>query len=222
MEDPFKKTPHGARLAGSGGGLNISASVGIANSKLQEIVNKFRTLGGPNGIEADMKSKGPAEFSKPGTAPMEITPEMLSTTNPNELTRALAENNAWLNYYSPMMATVEAGLAESENILKLVEAQIRKDMLATNKTMGKGEKFTAEEIDNEVLTNPTYQECLLEVQKMKQYRFQIEGYINIANRNVRTVSRQVTLRGQELEGSDREANVSRAGGGGRRYGPLRG
>jgi len=222
MNDPFAKKPHGVRQQVASGGLSIGKSVGIANSKLEEIVMKFRTLGGPNGIEADMKTKGPAEFSKPSSAPMEITPEMLSTTNPDELSRALAEQNAWLNYYSPMMATVESGLAESENIITLVEAQIRKDMLEINKTTNKGEKFSKEEIDAEVLTNPTYQDCLLEVQKMKQYRFQIDGYINIANRNVRTVSRQISLRGQELDGSNREANVAKAGGGGRRYGPLRG
>lgn len=218
-DDPFKRVPHAARQPAVAGGFVVDKSIGISQSKLQEIVNKFRTL---SSIEVEMKLKGPGEFAKPSSAPMEITANMLATENSVELTRALAENNAWLNHYSPMMALIEAGFTENENILTLVEAQIRKDMLEANKTLGKGEKFTAEEIDAEVLTNPTYQDCLLEVQKMKQYRFQVEAWINIANRNIRVVSRQISLRGQELEGSNREANVAKAGGGGRRYGPLRG
>jgi hypothetical protein len=218
-EDPFKRVPHGARQPAAAGGFVVDKSIGISQAKLEEIVTKFRTLAH---VEADMRVKGPAEYSKPTFQPSEVTPETLATENPAEYTRIFAEQLAWLNYFSPMMGKVEAACTENENILKLVDAQIRKDMIAMNKTLTKGEKFSEPEIDAEVLTNPTYQDCLLEVQKMRQYRYQVDAWINISNRNIRVVSRQVSLRGQEIEGSNREANVTKAGGGGRRYGPIRG
>ena len=99
-DDPFSKVPHGARKPATAGGLSIGKSVGIANSKLEEIVKKFRTQGS---IEEDMKTKGPAEYAKPGFQPSEITPETLATENPAEYTRIFAEQLAWLNYFSPMM-----------------------------------------------------------------------------------------------------------------------
>lgn len=193
------------------GGLTIptsgdTLSMGISQSKLQALVDRFRTT---HGVMEDLKVKLPSSPRKPGFEPKEITKELLTTDDTTQWSQAFAETNAWLNYLSDLLADIEAGLVEATNLEKMVDAEIRKDMLDRNRVLGKADRFTQEEIDTEVMTNTIYRDCVIEVQRLKQFKTKVEGWINIANRNLRVVSRQVSIHGQEVEAGIRQGNIGR-------------
>ena len=194
------------RQPATGGGLHITTGLGAPQSKLDAIVEKFATTAV---IEEDLQKMGIQDQEKPAYALTPITADQLTTTDSRQYTTLYAHHLAWYNYLAPVLAKVKVGLLQSENTFDLLEAEIRNGIQEQNKLMLKEDKLGVKEVTTKVLTHPSYQEALLDVQRWKQYKIRLDTQVEIAERNMSVISRQVEIRRQEIEGGQRESNMPR-------------
>lgn len=192
----------------STGGLRIPPSLGAPQSVLDKIAENFATQGI---IDEDLKKMGVVDQTKPEHELPRITKESLTTTDSRAYTGLYAEQLAWFNYLTPLAASIEVGLLEAKNIFDLTEASIKDGLYEQNKLLPSKEKLSEGELKSKALTNPSYQEALLQVQRMTQYKLRIDAMLDIAKRNMTVISRQVEIRRQELEGGLHESNMPRRG-----------
>lgn len=193
------------------GGLTIPSGIGVAQSKLDQLISRFATI--PT-VEQQLHGYGIGMMPKPLVELQQITAEALTTTNNKDYTTMYAQQLAWFNYLAPLLANVEANLLQAENTFTLIEAEIKDGIYEQNKLLEKKDKMSESEVKTKVLVHPTYQDCLLEVQRMKQFKERIDAHAKIASRNMQVISRQVEIRRQEIEGFGRENNMP-----GRNLGP---
>jgi len=198
----------------NGGGLQITLGVGAPQSKLDKIADTFATQ---TAIEEELVKMGVTDQPKPNFELPVITRENLTTTNSKEYTDLYAKQLAWFNYLTPIFASVEVALLEAKNTFDLTEAAIKDGLYEENKLLSKAEKLTSDELKNKVLVHPSYQEALLQVQRMTQYKMRLKAMLEIADRNMTVISRQVEIRRQEIEGGVHENNMPRRG---RRFQPI--
>lgn len=205
------------RTPSTGGGLQAPKSLGISMTELDRIVEKFHTQ--PS-VEEDLKKMGITNPPQPQFELQQITAEMLSTVDDVAFTAMYSQQLAWQNYVSPVLAKVTASLLQEETKLKLIGAAIKKHIREQNLLREKKDKLTEDDIENEILTDPVYQETLLEAQRHKQMKLSLEVAEQIAGRNLRVISRQVEIRKEAFEAHQREGNMGY--GGARVPGPLGG
>lgn len=195
------------------GGLQVPKNIGISSKEMTDILTTFSTQ---EEVEKGLAEMGIVDKPKPLFGIDDITAEILTTTDSREYTTVYARQLAWYNYISPIYAKACSGLIEAENKLTLIEANIRKVVIETNKLRAKEDRLNAEGINTEVLNDETYQGVLLEVQKMKQYKLRLEAFMENVGRNMKVLSRQVEIKKVEIEGNQREGNLGRGG-----YAPIR-
>lgn len=201
------------------GGLAVPSNIGVGSQELQVILSRFQTLGG---VESDLQHQGISMALDPPQFPLpRITAEILSNINTSDYTRVYSEVLAWFNFITPLHAQVRAALVESENKLSIVEETMRKRLRQQNRLVSKEARQPNDEITSEVITDPTYQNILLEVQVQKQRKLELEAYVEICERNMRVISRQVEIKKIEMGGNDREGNLNRGPRAPQRYLPVR-
>ena len=184
------------RKPSTSGGLQVPAVLGIKMSDLEAIQSKFTTLGH---VDQELKSMGIVGGKQPDFPLPELTAAALTTTSSTEYTEMYAKQLAWSNYLGPVLADVSSGLLEAENQMTLIEAKIKEVAKEQNKARAKEDRVSDVDIKNQVLNDPIYQEAMLEAQRLKQFKLKLEAMHEIAGRNLRLVSRQVTIRGQDIE-----------------------
>lgn len=189
------KSPE-ARPAPASGGLIIPKAVGIGNTALQAIHKQFTTH--PE-VEKELVEMGVQDRPQPLVRAQELTSDNLGTDDGDRLRRLMAEQNSWLNYFSPILARTESRLLEVETQLKILESTIKKSMVEYNKTCTKDQRITDKEMELELNCNEMYREVLVECVRLKQYKIGMEAEMSIINRNIRVISRQVAVRGQDID-----------------------
>lgn len=192
-------------MSNQGGGLQIPQGLGAAKTKLVELRDMFTTT---NEVEQYLRQLGVHDQAQPTFELPVVTVEALTTTNSNEYTSLYARQLAWYNYLTPLLANVAVRLLQAKNILDVVEAEIKEGINVENKQLPKNEKMTVSEVNTKVTIHPSYQEALLEVQKMTQYKARIGAMAEVAERNMTVISRQVEIRRQEIEGNQREGSMT--------------
>lgn len=203
------------RTPSNQGGLVIREGIGISQSETGKVMSKFDTM--PI-VERDLSDMGLKDKHKPTFDIPEITAEVLNTTDNRDYTRIYAEQLAWFNYLAPLYAEVRSRLLQAENQRELVEANIKKGLLDIGKEGVRGpKKPTAEEIRIEVLNDPTYQEIMLETQYRTQQKYQLDAWVEIIERNLRVISRQVEIKKIEIGGHQSESGIPQR----TPYGPVR-
>lgn len=190
------------------GGLQIPQGLGAGKSKLDMLMEKFSTI---PAIEQELTRLGIHDMPQPQVALPAVTAEVLMTPDSRAYTTLYAEQLGWFNYLAPILSRIEVNLLQAENIFTLIEAEIKDAIYEQNKMLEKKEKMSESEVKNKVLIHPYYQDCLLEVQRYKQFKDRIDTQAKIASRNMTVISRQVEIRRQEIEGGQRENNMPRHG-----------
>jgi hypothetical protein len=177
-----------------GGGLHIPDNLGIGEQVKKSIYKKWDTM---EDIEAQLRAKGFAIKDKPSYDCPVVTETNL-TKHGEDFTTLYAQVLGWFNYVSPMVAACRALSTQWENKKTIIEATLRKDMRTRYRE--KGEKVPSkEELEDEVHTDPDFQECLLEQQKSLQLKVMFDAYAETVYQSMKVVSRQVEINKQEFE-----------------------
>lgn len=186
-------------------GLNLPAAttnVGLPASEQQQIHNKWDTA---DRIEAELAMKGFVQMDLPAYPCPEVTEELLTTADNNEYSRVYAQQNAWFNYSSQLLARVTSSLLQAENEMEMIESRMRVEMRERIKGVkdeaGKALKMTAEQMQDEVNVNERYVELKLIAQEYKQRKITLSAFLDGIERSLRVISRQVEIRKMEAEQS---------------------
>jgi hypothetical protein len=187
----------------SNGGLIVPVGLGVARSKLREIINRFTTQ---EQVLADLANAGIHNPKQPEFQLPEVTVDAL-TGDSRSYTELFAKQLAWFNYLTQAYAVAKIALLEATNIVTLVENMIRDSLVEENKLLPKEQKMSAKELEAKILTHPDYIEALHELQIMTQYKIRLEAQVEVADRNMKVISREVEIKKIESEGAAREHNI---------------
>lgn len=190
----------------STGGLIVPPGLGAARSALREIFARFATS---DRVLDDLEKSGIKDPVKPQFDLPEVTVDALTTTNSRDYAELFAKQLAWFNYLTQTHALSKIMLLEAENILDLVENAIKDALLEENKLRDKAEKMSAGEIATKVKVHPDYVEALEKAQEVKQYKLRLDAHVDVADRNMKVISREVEMKKIEAEGAARESSIGR-------------
>jgi hypothetical protein len=196
-------------------GLHLPPSLGTSATTKQEVHAQWRTL---EIIEAELAAKGFAPLKQPSFEyPGSVTPEQLTTQNNQDYSTLYAQHLGWYNYTAELVAHVRAYLVQVENEMEDIASRLRIEERKKNKIRTKEDKLSKDDIEDVVLQEPRYRELRLEKQKFQQHRLLTEARLEAMYRNLQVLSRQVTIRSNELDqtqiGSNLPGRNQRGGGG---------
>jgi len=156
--------------------------------------------------------------SKPSTAYPQVDMEQLDKEGSAGYNRVYTELLSWLNYVTTLQARSQNELLSTKNALDQVSAKIR------NSLVKDGTKTDA--LDYRMRINPVYIKALKAHQKAKERDTLIESYRLNLERDLRAVSRSVTIRGQSMlmspEGRRIVEQPQTSGPSGKPHSPYRG
>lgn len=199
----------------SGGMGTISKIIGPGRSEEEAIKKEWSTY---DAVFESLEEQGFHVPSKPNFPPPEINSEDLLTDNNSHFTTMYSKVLSWHNYAKTAYAQVRANLLELQNMLELKSAEIRKECKEYNKTVKKGEGFSAADIEDEVLVHVTQKKLRLEAQKWEQKKLILDALVENLERTMRVISRQVEINRQEIEGETIKNNMGGRGGPPRGFG----
>lgn len=179
------------------GGLRVPKTVGIPQNTQENIHGRWTTS--PLVEQAVAAAGLPYDETPPHAYPGTLTAEQLTTIDPGEYTALFTEHLAWYNYLVPIVARVKSHLLEVRNEKKDIDVHIRTEERRRNGMRAKQDKLTESEIADSVWSDPRYNDLVLAEQKLDQQKLEYEARLDCISRNLQVISRQVTLKGQELE-----------------------
>ena len=187
------------------GGLVISQNVGAGETLVRGTKARWDTL---EAVEAHLRELKVPDLKEPTVEPPDVTAEHLLTPDTKEYTVMFANTRIWYGYSTRLLARTNAALLEVGNQLTNLEAALRKKLREPEKGTKKGERMSAEQIGDEVSTDPDWQELKLREQKLKQYKLELSAWNDDLDRQLRLVSRQVEVRREDFQGGRNEQNMA--------------
>lgn len=183
------------------GGLKLPRSTGVSEQTKQEARSKWDTIGE---VEDELASQGFTELDRPPFQIPSVTAEQLTTVINKDYTTLYAQHLRWVNYTSPILAKVKARLLGVRNEMTDIETYTRKELRRKNRELPKEERFNEKDIDDEIWSDPRYNELKQIAQRLEQKKIELDSYLETMDNNMKVISRQVEIRKLEMEGDRRE------------------
>lgn len=180
-----------------GGGLQLPKELGISGKIQQEIHGEWDTFGV---MQDDLEQRGFGPVGKPDFQRPVLTPDILATINGSGISELYTKVSAWQAYANDLFSRIRGGITQVQNEMHYLSIELRGGLIRA-RSNAKEKKPTKDDIQAAIELNPRYKELVLELQKLEQQRFIMEGHVDSLNRMLRVVSRQIELRRQELEGN---------------------
>jgi len=190
------------------GGLNLPKFVGSGESLIERTKKRWDTLEEVEQVLTHLKLP---ELKEPTVTAPEVTAEMLLTPDTKEYTVMFANVRIWYGYVNSLLARTKAALLEVENQLENLEAELRKKVRDHSKGAAKADRLTAEQVGDEVKTDPGWQDLKLREQKLQQNKLLVGAWFENLDRQLRVVSRQVEIRRDDNQGGRNEENMPSRG-----------
>lgn len=179
--------------------LHVNAPAGLGQHAEQQLHATWETL---DDVMVTAMKEGFGFTQRPIYRPPVLHPQWLDDLTPERYHLLIAQYSAWKTYSHSRMNTLDAGILECDNEMKILEPSIRQNIRIS--CQRSGTKKPAEAVIKDmVLTNPRYQELLLKKQVAQQTRLIVEPDFERFSRELRALSRSLEMRRQELETSGR-------------------
>ncbi len=148
----------------------------------------------------------PIEQSEPSVpCPYRLESEDILTEDSRAFTEKYAECLAWEGYLKKIHARLSAQVLQAEHEEKVLKAEIRGVLTAKNS------KIAAKALEDGVLLSLDYQAAASRLQKLNQELLMVKSMVDQQTANLRVLSRQVTINGQELEAEAIKNNLGSRG-----------
>lgn len=184
----------------------LSLPEGVSPPEQESIHKKWDTHGT---IEGELAMKGFISMDTPTFECPQVTEELLTTADNNAYTRAYAQQNAWFNYASQVLAQVTSHLLQYENEMEMIESKMRVTFRNQIKS-GMRDKMTKEEMQDEINLDARYSDLKHTAQTLKQKKIQLQAFVDGIERGLRVISRQVEIK--KLEAEQNRTNIPGRGG----------
>lgn len=195
----------------NGRGLRLpkTLSIGAGEEHKRSVMQHWNTA---DEVAEDLAAKGFKDLTEPPFPQPELNLDTILGTDSRDYTGAHLQLLAWYNYTSELYGKIQIKVLQYENMLDILSAQTRKqakEQIDTTRelTGDKKEKATASTLQDKLLTNPEYQEVLRDLQRYKQAKILMEKKVDILERSLRVVSRQVEIRKLDIEQSRNNHNM---------------
>lgn len=190
------------------GGLNVPRNLGVGASTKADIYSRWETYAG---TEQYLAEKGLEMPPNPGGKPPVVVESDLTKLSPSELTDIHQKVLAWFSYVTPVVAECKALALQWKNKRTIIETTIKKKLRTRSRELKKidpTEKAMSEsEIEDEVYTDPDFQECMLEQQVIEQRKVMVDAYAETVYQSMKVISRAVETHRQEQELGGVSANM---------------
>lgn len=179
----------------STGGLHLPTNVGLGETEQNRTHHQWDTSGY---VLDRLKMEGFWTMETPTYELPQITPEMLTTADNTYYTTVYAQQLAWFNYATQILAKAKVEVLQTKNEMDMIESRMRKDFRDTAKNSGI--KVPSEQtIQDEINLDLRYSELRLYGQKMEQYKIMLDTFAEGIERGLKVISRQVEIRKMEID-----------------------
>lgn len=145
------------------------------------------------------------ETMKEGFFPMDtpryemplLTPEALTSYNPDQYAMLQARMEGWKSYTDSKLAVVSGGILQCENELEDIGVMLREEIRIQCENSGE-KKPPEERIKDMIKATPRYRQIKLEHQKLQQAKSLLETHLNRLGRGLALLSRNIERKKLEL------------------------
>lgn len=148
-------------------------------------------------VDRSLEELGVSLPTKPSFDQPILEGTFLTTVSNADLAILGTEFLSWFSYLSELLSRVEAQLLEVENAEETIIASLR-----YNKRQGEtqgAKRMTAEDMKDYILLCPDYQEIALKKQRLAQRKKLLQVRVDVLDKSLKMISRQITLRGIDVE-----------------------
>lgn len=174
--------------------LNKRLPIGVGAEQASEIQQQWDTA---DESEGEVIGFGLVDHPIPPFKCPELDVDTLTTLDSRMYTEAYVQLLAWFAYASELLAKVQARVLQYDQMQDILTAQTRtRQREISRATPG---RVTAEELRDQLLTNPEYQDITLQLQRFKQRKMLLDAKVENIERSLRVISRQVEIRKLDIE-----------------------
>jgi hypothetical protein len=178
----------------STGGLSLPTNVGIGATEQAKAHHQWDTSGE---VLDRLKAEGFWTMDTPTFELPRITVDVLTTADNTMYSKVYAEQLAWFNYASQILAGAKIEVLQTKNEMDMIESKMRKQFRDSAKV--NGIKPNEKDIQDEINIDTRYSELKLYGQKMEQYKIMLDTFSEGIERGLKVISRQVEIRKMEIE-----------------------
>lgn len=180
------------------GGLSLPSHMGVGQTQEDQIRQTWSTF---DEMELQLTRQGIAPLMKPACGIPRITARLLTDADNREFSQIFSEFGEWYGYISNLYGRIQAKLVEIDTEMSDLEVQNRKFMLDFWKNGGgdRKNKPTIQEMSDYNAMHPRVRELKHEWQQWEQQRLMLQPRKDQLHGDMKIISRQVEIRGQELE-----------------------
>jgi hypothetical protein len=182
----------------------LPADVGISQAEAAAIANEWDTM--PR-VNAMLKMRGMQPNIEPDIVYTPVTVEQLTTPDLKAYTVTYTCQLRWYNYSVRLLAEVRAELLGIENQMSDIARSKRTTFRKMDEGKKKSERMSASEMEDLIEMDPLYRSLKLQQQEVEQTRMQVDAWAKEMDESRQVVSRQISNRKSEAEGSNRENNM---------------
>ena len=188
------------------GGLNVTGDMGMGQSRQEEIHSAWATF---DEMELQITRAGIPPLEKPACTIPHITARLLNDADTREFTQIFSNFGEWYGYITNLHGRIKAKLVEIDNEMDDIVVHNRKAMLEAWRAAGgkKSDKPTIQEMSDYNELYDHYRTLKHERQQGEQQRLMLDPRKEQLYRDMKIVSRQVEIRGQEIERNRMTGNM---------------
>ena len=187
--------------------LHVTAPEGLGHEAEQQLHATWETL---DDVIIETLKEGFETITRPQYAPPILHPQWLDDLTPERYHLMVAGLSAWKTYTQSLLNTLDCGIVECDNEMKVLAPSIKQNIRLQAK-QNQMTKPAEKVIDDLVLTNPRYIELMRRKQTLVQKRKLVEPHFDRYGRELRVLSRALEMRRQELEQAGGGGGGSRRG-----------
>jgi hypothetical protein len=181
--------------------MEIPDDLGLSATEQASVHQQWDTY---NEVLAQVAREGFKSLGEPPFGyPEYLDLDTLTSHDSRILTREFAKNKAWKDFAEQRCNYYKMMLTQVKNELSAIEVHTKKRLREGNKK----KVISKDEVADAARTNPRYQDLGVNEQRLTQFLDFYDTEIRRFAGNISMVSRAITVRGQNIEETNRQTNV---------------
>jgi len=187
--------------------LELPQQMGLGQGAHQNIHDNWDTY---NSVMGQLAREGFQPIPAPSfPCPPYVSAEQLTDQDTTRYTNLYAQVNAWQNYSEYCLACIDFAVIQTENEMDVITLKTKERLREESKAEPKAKKPSEDYMKEVAKCDPRYMQLRLYLQMLQQKRLVVKSQMDRLSRNLKMLSRQVTIRGQEIEQGRRGHNLGR-------------
>jgi hypothetical protein len=175
--------------------LHVQTPTGLGQAAEDQLLGIWETV---DAVIVETMKEGFVVESRPNYTPPVLHPQWMENLTPDRYWMLVAQFSAWKSYAHNLINTLECGIVECDNEMKILAASIRRHVRQQAEA-GAFKKPSEDAIKDIVITHPRMVDLEQKKQVIVQKKLLVEPHFERYSRDSRALSRFLEARRQELE-----------------------